>query len=182
MPVPSSDHNQTDNSWKSQAPYKQPSKEPPFTAVHIGHCHCGRIKFQIGRDAPLDAKLCHCRTCQVLHGAPFQWAAILHKEDMRFVHGVIGLKFYSSGRNVAEHELPCKVSCAYCGSPIMDEGRNMALIFPELIEFKDEEQMGKFAARCHMFYKERVVDIQDDLPKWAGMPKESELMRVGSSL
>jgi hypothetical protein len=27
-----------------------------------------------------------------------------------------------------------------------------------------------------MFYKERVVDVKDVLPKWAGMPGESEMM------
>jgi hypothetical protein len=59
----------------------------------------------------------------------------------------MGLKFYSSREKVAEHDLPCKVSCAYCGSHIMDEGRNMALIFPELIDFENEEQERKFAAR-----------------------------------
>ena len=30
--------------------------------------------------------------------------------------------------------------------------------------------------RCHMFYKQRVVDIPDGLPKWSGMSKESELI------
>jgi hypothetical protein len=27
-----------------------------------------------------------------------------------------------------------------------------------------------------MFYKERVMDIKDGLPKWAGMKDDSELM------
>jgi hypothetical protein len=60
---------------------------------------------------------------------------------------VTGLKFYSSGRRVTEHALPCKVSCAYCGSLIMDEGRNMTLVFPGLIELKSEVERGRFAAR-----------------------------------
>jgi hypothetical protein len=30
--------------------------------------------------------------------------------------------------------------------------------------------------RCHMFYDYRVVDIPDNLPKWAGMSGSSELM------
>jgi hypothetical protein len=28
-----------------------------------------------------------------------------------------------------------------------------------------------------MFYKERVIDIKDGLPKWEGMKDESELMK-----
>lgn len=30
--------------------------------------------------------------------------------------------------------------------------------------------------RCHMFYADRVVDISDDLPKWAGMQDKSKLI------
>jgi hypothetical protein len=33
-----------------------------------------------------------------------------------------------------------------------------------------------------MFYKERVMDIQDGLPKWAGMKDDSELMEEGSDV
>lgn len=80
-------------------------------------------------------------------GAPFQWAAIFHKEDIKFVHGARGLRFYNSGKQLAEHILPCKVSCDYCGSRIMDEGRNMALIFPGLINFKNQGGKEKFVAR-----------------------------------
>jgi hypothetical protein len=83
----------------------------------------------------------------LISGAPFQWAAIFHKDDIRFVNGVSGLRFYKSGEKVAEHSLPCKVSCAYCGSLIMDEGRNMLLIFPGLIDFKTEDKRRKFAAK-----------------------------------
>jgi hypothetical protein len=35
--------------------------------------------------------------------------------------------------------------------------------------------------RCHMFYADRVVDVLDDLPKWAGMPGESESMESGDT-
>lgn len=30
--------------------------------------------------------------------------------------------------------------------------------------------------RCHMFYEQRLLDIPDGLPKWAGMQKKSELI------
>jgi hypothetical protein len=65
---------------------------------------------------------------------------------MQFTHGVAGLRFYSSGSRTAEHALPCKVSCEHCGAPVMDEGRNMVLVFPELIEF-GKGGRERFAAR-----------------------------------
>lgn len=58
-----------------------------------------------------------------------------------------------------EHKLPCKVRCNFCHSPIMDEGRNMILLFPSLIDFKNDEDKKLFRPRCHMFYPQRVMDV-----------------------
>lgn len=76
-------------------------------------------------------------------GAPFQWCAIFHKTDMRFSRGIDSLKFYSSHSTTKGYQLPCKVYCSYCNTPIMDEGRNMCLIFPELIEIGPGEEEHK---------------------------------------
>ena len=35
---------------------------------------------------------------------------------------------------VNEHELPCKVLCSDCHSPMADEGRRTLLLFPEAID------------------------------------------------
>lgn len=79
-------------------------------------------------------------------GAPFQWAAIFHKEDINFTKGHHDLVWYDSGEKTTRHKLPCKVTCGYCRSPIMDEGRNMILLFPSLIKFEgNAEKINKFA-------------------------------------
>lgn len=77
-----------------------------------------------------------------MHGAPFQWAAIFPKEDMRFDNGTGGLSFYAATEKTTRYQTPTKVSCSYCRTPIMDEGRNMCLLFPQLIDFSNspEEQ------------------------------------------
>ncbi|KAG0646421.1 hypothetical protein D0Z07_7356 [Hyphodiscus hymeniophilus] len=166
------------NEWKFRAPYKIHAKDgdDKFRALYEGGCHCGRVKYQLSREKPLDAKFCHCSTCQVLHGAPFQWAAIFHKEDINFTHGHHDLGWYDSGDKTTVHKLPCKVSCAYCRSPIMDEGRNMILLFPSLIKFKNKAEKAKFDVTCHMFYEQRLVDIPDGKPKWSGMSGQSDLI------
>lgn len=63
---------------------------------------------------------------------------------MLFEKGTEGLVFYQSGEQVLSHELPCKVSCAYCRTPIMDEGRRMVLLFPTLIEFMNKTKRELF--------------------------------------
>jgi hypothetical protein len=87
----------------------------------------------------------HLRVADKLVGAPFQWAAIFHKEDINFTHGHHDLGWYDSQEKTTRHKLPCKVSCAYCRTPIMDEGRNMILLFPTLIKFKNEQERKNFA-------------------------------------
>ncbi|KEZ44669.1 hypothetical protein SAPIO_CDS2742 [Scedosporium apiospermum] len=66
---------------------------------------------------------------------------------MAFDNGTSGLAFYRSATKTSAHDLPCKVSCKFCRTPIMDEGRNMALIFPTLIKFRSEEERQLFKPR-----------------------------------
>ncbi len=151
--------------WKHRAPYRIHKEDDTFHARYEGSCHCGRVTYQLSREAPLDAKYCHCTTCQTLHGqsiarmpicgdpllkqitaAPFQWAAIFHKDDINFTNGHHDLVWYDSSEKTTKHKLPCKITCSYCRSPIMDEGRNMILLYPTLIHFKgNEEDKKKFA-------------------------------------
>src|SRR5678815_5296497 len=67
-----------------------------FVARYRARCHCGAVCYEVGAD-PVDAKICHCRTCQTLHGAPMQWAAIFMKRHVRMVRGIEHLRFYSGG-------------------------------------------------------------------------------------
>ena len=147
-----------------------------FTPRYGAKCQCGAVAYQVRTD-PLDAKICHCRDCQTLHGAQMQWAAIFHKRDVRFIAGVDHLRFFSSARNRYERSLPCKVSCASCGTPIADEGRNMWLAFPTLFDFGDPPRVPEaFRPTCHIFYGMRVIDVMDGLPKWSGHKDRSTLL------
>jgi hypothetical protein len=66
-----------------------------------------------------------------------QWAAIFYKHHVRFTAGLNHLHFFNSELGLQERILPCKVSCARCGTPIADEGRRMWLAFPSLFDFGD---------------------------------------------
>ena len=108
--------------------------------------------------------------------APFQWAAIFHKEDINFTNGHHDLEWYDPSTKSLAHQLPCKVRCSFCHSPIMDEGRNMILLFPSLVHLKTDEDKAYFKPRCHMFYGQRVMDVPDGLPKWSGLSGDSDLI------
>jgi hypothetical protein len=64
-----------------------------------------------------------------VEGAPFQWAAIFHKEDIKFTKGHDEMASYNTSEKLAKYKLPCKIGCSYCRTPILDEGRNMILLF-----------------------------------------------------
>ncbi|TDZ47451.1 hypothetical protein CTRI78_v008562 [Colletotrichum trifolii] len=172
--------NSYDEEWKTQSPYERPEKARPegkeFEKVLKGACHCGQVTYWLRKDKPLASKFCHCRDCQIMHGAPFQWAAIFHKEDIAFEKGVDGLAFYNSSETKNSHHLPCKVSCGYCGSRIMDEGRNMVLLFPGLLKFEEGQKRKNFDIQMHIFYEQRVVDLPDGKPKWSRLDEKSEQM------
>jgi hypothetical protein len=54
--------------WENMAPYRAHDVKADFTALYEASCHCGRVEYQLSRKKPLDAKYCHCKTCQRLHG------------------------------------------------------------------------------------------------------------------
>ena len=148
--------------------------DPDFRPKYRARCHCGAVQYETCAD-PVDAKLCHCLACQKLHGAPMQWAAIFHKRDVRITHGIEQLRFFNSERQRHERILPCKVSCGRCGTLIADEGRRMWLAFPSLFDFGHVSRVpAAFKPTCHIFYSLRVVEIDDDLPKWAGHKNHSD--------
>ena len=156
-----------------QEPVFASANDPEFVAKYRATCQCHAVSYEVSAD-PVDAKICHCRTCQTLHGAPMQWAAIFYKHHVRFTAGVDHLTYYNSELNKQERVLPCKVSCANCGSHIADEGRNMWLAFPTLFDFGSPPKApDAFRPTCHIFYGMRVIDINDDLPKWSGHKSSS---------
>lgn len=139
-------------------------------------CHCGAVRYEVCAD-PVDAKICHCRTCQVLHGAPMQWAAIFRKSDVKLTAGVESVRYYNSVLERRERVLPCKLVCARCSTLIADEGRNMWLAFPTLFDFGAPPKVPEaFKPTCHIFYAVRVMEIDDGLPKWSGHKDRSTLL------
>jgi len=158
------------------APLDEQADSDAFTPKYYARCHCGAVRYAVAAD-PVEAKICHCRSCQVLHGAPMQWAAIFHKRDVRFTAGLEHLRFYNATRYAPERILPCKVACRLCAAPIADEGRKMWLAFPALFEFANPSQPpAAFQPGCHIFYAMRVVNVDDGLPKWSGHKDHSTLL------
>ena len=66
-------------------------------------------------------------------------------------------------------KLPLKVSCKKCHSPVANEGNNMFLVLPTLVEFEghgDGSLPDTFKPKFHQYYDTRIREIDDDLPKF----------------
>ena len=64
------------------------------------------------------------------------------------------------------------------GTPIADEGRNMWLAFPTLFDLGNPPRVpDAFRPSCHIFYRMRVIDVNDGLPKWSGHKEQSALIQ-----
>lgn len=163
-------------SLKTMPPLPSLSSSVTFDAT----CFCGRVRYQVSGE-PESSKLCHCHGCQKLHGAPFEWVSIFHKNKVCFQPASLDfLYFYSSelDRGWTSEEadnriLPVKVSCSHCRTPLADEGRNMWLAFSTLFGFATGEIPNSFRHSCHLFYGQRCIDLPDTMVKWEGHKDKS---------
>jgi len=175
--LPSSNGGDGEQDFLGKPPYEWTSEGALFKPKYRAQCWCGNVAFEFHGD-PVDAKHCHCRQCQHLHGAPFQWAVIFPKTAVRMVKNIDkSLHFFSTEKRIGEHYVPCKVSCDVCRSPIFDEGRNTVLAYPGSFVFEQGHIPLDFQPTAHIFYKERVMEVPDGIPKWSGHKGSSELMQ-----
>ncbi|KIJ67055.1 hypothetical protein HYDPIDRAFT_109048 [Hydnomerulius pinastri MD-312] len=223
--TPSSDGGDSEKDWFNKPPYRWtpacgPDGKELFVTKYESECWCGAVKFAFAGD-PLDAKHCHCRQCQRLHGAPFQWAVIFPKTSVRLIRNEANaLHCFSTDTKDARHHVPCKVSCDTCRAPIFDEGRRAVLAYPSGFRFQavkarvsrgegegEDEKAAEtgeghhdpqhadlhppghygsvpqeFQPSCHIFYGQRVIEINDGIPKWRGHKNDSELMQEMSDV
>jgi hypothetical protein len=60
----------------------------------------------------------------------------------------------------------------------MDEGRNMIMLFPTLVDgINTQRGREAFKVQSHIFYSQRVLDfVGDGAVKWSGLDRKSERM------
>ena len=90
-------------SWREESPYgrqfgdeAQKGGDDDITATttltninyYNASCYCGRVRYQV-RGEPESAKFCHCRGCQQLHGAPFEWVSLKKFGTCLYMHACI---------------------------------------------------------------------------------------------
>lgn len=67
------EHTAEAEQWKHRPPYLVQSADEFGPVRWHGKCQCGRVTYKVNRERPLNAKYCHCRGCQIMHGSPSLW-------------------------------------------------------------------------------------------------------------
>lgn len=126
-------------------------------------CDCGHVKMSV-HGKPELTLYCHCGSCRALYSVDMLSAAAwtddnadLPDESKMFVHKMDGKEMTRYG-------------CAKCGTIMYGRHKPGIPVIPHGLFRKANggKLPAELAPTLHLFYRERVIDIDDDLRKSEG--------------
>jgi hypothetical protein len=127
----------------------------PATITSIA-CPCGETRLALD-GAPFVSLYCHCKDCQVVHGAAYLPAAMYHFAQTRIVAGspLIWTRKHTQ-----------RASCGRCGCRLYAEppGQWLRSIVATLLP------PGLFQPAYHMNCDSALLPVRDRLPHYRGFP------------
>lgn len=129
------------------------------THSYHGSCYCGAVNVMV-TGAPVMQAYCHCRSCRKWHAAPINaWSS--WPEDKVTITGPVieSTKDPLSGR----------VSCARCGGNVANKKPKLGTVVVYPITLAGSAF--QFQPTMHLRYAERVMDVNDGLPKYKDRPE-----------
>jgi len=133
-------------------------------------CDCGAVVLE-AQGTPIASVFCHCSNCRELRPVEAGEAVAWQPESVTFLKGEQDLKVEKGFGDENHIE---KYSCPSCGEAVYNTNRFGSHGFSrDLIkrcyggELPDELQ-----PTMHIFYEDRVKDVEDDLPKFKDVPVE----------
>jgi hypothetical protein len=119
------------------------------------------VTFEVDGD-PIVQLYCHCRSCQLAHAAPFVAAAVFPARSVRYEGETRAVTV------TARADASRRFMCTKCGTKVINEPVPQArAIFPALCETTDW-----FKPSMHVQWTDRVIDLQDGLPRFLDYPGE----------
>ncbi len=130
-----------------------------------GKCACGAVTFRV-EGQPVHQAYCHCHSCQRAHAAPVMATAL-------FPTAAVTLEGETREISVTgQPHAARRFHCATCGTRVMnapggETDLGLRGIFPSLCEDR-----AWFEPAMHIFCEDRLLVIDDDLPKYLDLPEE----------
>ena len=123
-----------------------------------GGCACGAVAYELG-SRPWDAGWCHCRTCQLVSGAPAMVFATVPVPDLVFARGEDKLRTFKSS------SFGHRVFCGECGTPLLMKVYHQ----PETVDLTVAtlDDPDAVLPGFHIFYGSKIAWFEpgDDLPR-----------------
>lgn len=143
---------------------------------YLGQCFCGNVKFEAQGD-PIFTQHCHCNKCREIAALSqnekdkigYGFTAAYLRENFIITEGQDHLAIYP--RNSSDLFL-----CMDCKSHIYGMSQDPAKqagIGVNANNFVFTNGLpASFEPEKHIFYADRTVDVDDELPKYTDAPKE----------
>jgi len=135
-----------------------------------GACYCGEVRVTATGE-PRSVSYCHCSICRRLSGAPFSCQALYPSEQVELHLEVPGAQIQSLQTSKGVE----RSRCASCLAPVRASlfgGKLNAVPLGLITRWKQHPNVedSPIKPRHHLYYKDRVMDVCDGLPKYAGAP------------
>ncbi|MFI2811395.1 MULTISPECIES: GFA family protein [Microbulbifer] len=132
-----------------------------MAASYTFSCDCGAVEFTV-EGAPKVRGFCHCADCRNFLKVPYHSVDVWEKDQLTVNKGEDKL---------AEFQHPEKKMkrffCSECGDTLFNSNSADWRVVSQLLVRRnnDGELPEALAPQSHFYYGERIVDIDDDLPK-----------------
>ncbi len=140
---------------------------------HDGTCYCGALKVSLS-EQPLAAGFCHCFSCRKWHSAPINAWAIWPTQKVAINGDVISADVDAGSQ---------RLSCAKSGGAIGNGKPTLDMTVIYAMSLIESDFI--FEPTMHIWYSERVINVNDGLPKFADFPETfggtGELMKEEKS-
>lgn len=123
-----------------------------------GSCLCGQVKYEVAElDSPIQH--CSCRTCRKAHGAAFNTAAAVKKDNFSWLKGESLLSKYESSPEKFRY------FCSNCGSQLVKKKHNSNLLVLRVATLDDDPgQRPELRIWCS--HEVPWLNYQSDIPTY----------------
>jgi hypothetical protein len=129
--------------------------------VHRGSCCCGAVQIEVS-GAPAVMGFCHCNSCRTWLAAPVHGFSLWPAADVVVTEGADQLGVYK--KTERSHRQFCRRcgGAVLVGHPALGLTDVMSVVIPEF----------DFQPALHVHYGEKVLSMQDGLPKYKDLPAD----------
>jgi hypothetical protein len=125
------------------------------------YCDCESVTF-VTEGEPAAKAYCHCEDCREFYSTPILAATAWHKDALAVIGGEASIS-----KHQHPHKQLTKFFCVICGDTLFGANRLGMYVVPNKQLYRAlDGAADSMRPEFHLFYRHRVVEIADSLPKY----------------